>query len=126
EFYIHGAPTKLSVTLASRASAAGKSACVLTFPSRLVLSPPLIEAALHCHITIRYLYGSAADCINSFLHREHETGRNLPVEHWLANNGGAYLQISRPELSAYRIIAFTKLGERVSLSRLASQLIGGA
>jgi len=123
EFYLRGTPKSLATALAAKASSARRRACVLTFPSGVVLSTPLIEAGITSSIVVKYLYGSAADCIMSFLHRESEIGRNLPVEHWLANNGCAYLQVSRPEFEPYRVAVFTGRGTRVSLNRIAEQML---
>jgi hypothetical protein len=125
EFFVAAAAASLSAALTARAAASAKVACVLTFPSGVVLSTAHIAAAQDSNIIVRYLYGSAADCIRSFLEREQSTARNLPVEHWLANNGCAYLQVSRPEFAPYRIATFEAGGVRASAETLAAQIVGG-
>jgi shikimate kinase len=86
--------------------------CVLTFPSKLVLSPEHIKVC-ESAIQICYLYGSADHCISAFLRRESETKRNLDFRHWI-NNGGIYLEMSNPSFEPYRVHVFTHDGRKRS------------
>ncbi|HVR38281.1 MAG TPA: hypothetical protein VMU84_04245 [Thermoanaerobaculia bacterium] len=115
---------KLSAHLRERAMASGNAACVLTFPSGVTLSPLHIAAAAKSQVLIRYLYGSAADCITSFVHREAATHRNLPVPHWLANNVYAYFRISAPEFEPYRVTAFDNEGKHLPVEELTEAVLG--
>src|ERR1022692_1547936 len=75
----------IAAALTGRARAQQRAACVVSFPSQVLFSLSQITAAVEAGISVKYLYGSAAACIESFLAREKETGRNLGVEHWLIN-----------------------------------------
>jgi adenylate kinase family enzyme len=111
-FIVRGSSDLLAQTVRDRADAQGKAGAVLTFPSRLVLSAGLITAAELSGITTIILYGSGADCLESFLAREEATGRNLGAGHWILNNAGEYAQVSKPEYKRYREITFTTDGRR--------------
>jgi shikimate kinase len=90
-----------------------KISAALTFASNFVLNVDQIAAAKQAGIETVYLYGSAAHCIDRFLSREHETGRNLTVEHWLHNNERQYMEISKPAFARYRVHVFAHTGDRL-------------
>jgi hypothetical protein len=107
-------PAELAMELRRRAKQANCAGCVLSFPSGVVLPPEHISAAEKASIKVVYLYGSAAHCIHAFLERERNLGRNLGVDHWLANNCAPYITMSRPEFEPYRIDVFNIHGRRRS------------
>jgi hypothetical protein len=125
-FFEQGDVAALASALCARAASSGRPACVLTFPSGLVLSSLHIAAAADHNILVRYLYGSAADCLASFIKRERESVRNLPVQHWFANNACAYLDISTAEFARHRVIAFGNGGKHLKLAALAAAMLGTA
>ena len=51
-------------------------------------------------------------CITAFLIREQQTGRNLDLSHWIANNQSSYMRVSEPSFAPYRIHVFTHMGTR--------------
>lgn len=109
-FFNSYAPAKLVKELRKRTGAASRAACVLSFPSGVVLSPEHIEVAARAFIDAVYLYGSAAHCINAFLRRERSTGRNLGLDHWARNNWGSYAKMSVPAFEPHRIHMFSPKG----------------
>lgn len=109
-FYISRDPGDLSEALCERTVRADKPGCVVSFPGNLVLSPEHITAAEKASIEVAYLYGSAAHCVNSFLKREHKSGRRLDLYHWLSNNSRAYLEMSHPRFEPYRVHVFDIYG----------------
>ena len=100
-------------TLRQRMTSANKTNCVLTFPGGQVLSPEYIKVCA-LSVQICYLYGSAAHCINAFLQRELETGRNLDVNFWIKYNRDSYTKMSVPSLEPYRVHVFTRAGRHRS------------
>lgn len=109
-FYESKSPAAIALELRERIKRLHRTGCVLTFPSGVLLSTDHILAAAKTSIRVTYLYGSAAHCINAFLEREHSSGRNLGLGHWLINNRETYLMMSRPEFESYRTRAFTIRG----------------
>ena len=124
-FYQNNDPTALAEELHRFISRERKAGCVLSFPSGLVLSSNHIQAASVASIKVIYLYGSAAHCINAFLERERNTGRNLTLDHWIANNCAAYFMMSRPEFDSHRIHVFTQAGLRLPHKEVFAQLFSG-
>jgi hypothetical protein len=121
-FYDDTNPAALAEELRSRTVGQKKTGCVLSFPSGLVLLSNHLQAALAVSIRVVYLYGSAAHCINAFLERERNTGRNLSLDHWVANNCAAYLMMSRPEFGSHRIHVFTPTGVHRSYEDVFAEL----
>ena len=99
-------PKGLFEQLLSRAAIGGKSGAVISAPSLLILSLAHLQAVSRRGASTAILYGTAADCISSFAERETATGRQLPVEHWIANNQASYVAFSRPEYAPYRLHVF--------------------
>jgi hypothetical protein len=111
-FFEHQDASELRAELSGRAARDGKAGCVVTFPSGVVLVPGHLQAADGFSGWV--LYGTAADCILSFLEREADLSRGLNLPHWLVNNAETYLRFSMPALASYRINVFTPNGERRS------------
>jgi hypothetical protein len=112
EFYEHGNPKGLGEAVQQHLETNSKARGVLTFPGNLALSPDQMVAATQAGIRTIYLYGSAAHCITAFLIREQQTGRNLDLSHWIANNQSSYMRVSEPSFAPYRIHVFTHMGIR--------------
>jgi gluconate kinase len=110
-FYHCNKATDLATELSARAKKAGSDGFVLSFSSLVVLSPEHISDAQKAGMTVVYLYGSAAHCIDAFLKRERASGRNLGLDHWLDNNK-TYMAMSEPYFKPYRIHVFDIYGER--------------
>ena len=47
------------------------------------------------------LYGTEEECLESFLKRERESGRELPREHWLRNNSDTHKRLGDPSYERY-------------------------
>jgi hypothetical protein len=125
DFFCRGNPKGLSETLQRRLAAKSKTGCVVTFPGNLVLSPDRMIAAARAGIRTIYLYGSAADCITAFLTREQQTGRNLPLTHWIGHNWRSYMQMSEPAFAPFRIHVFTHMCTRRSHEEVFEALLKG-
>jgi hypothetical protein len=110
-FYENRNPSDLAAELRRQAKQRGAQRCVMSFSSCLVLRTDHIAAAEKESIGVAYLYGSAACCINSFLDRERNSGRDLKLDHWLQHNAGSYIEMSRPEFEKYRTHVFNIRGE---------------
>jgi gluconate kinase len=100
----------LAAILQQRLRSTSKIHAVLTFPSNLILRPGHIQAAAQAGMQAIYLSGSESNCITAFLNREGQ--KSLTPEHWMANNLGIYLEISKPEYDPYKIEVFTESGDR--------------
>lgn len=121
-FLAQGDPKPLYEVLVSRAKAEKKKGTILSLPSMIVDSELLFRAKqvpLHSII----LYGSAAECIESFLKREAETGRNLTLQHWYDNNHGTYMRMSSPECAPFRVFVFNQ-GKRRDLNEVITEILG--
>src|SRR5262249_17388895 len=105
-FQESGQATEMASTICDRVKLAQKDGAILSFPSTLVLPICHIEAAERQGIRFLILYGTGAVCLEAFLRRERESGRGLDAEHWILNNAASYAEISRPEYSKYRLMAF--------------------
>ena len=95
--------TSLALSIRDRASDVGATGAVLSFNSMLCLDPRTIQAAERQGIRTIILYGSADDCLQSFLHREATMRSGLDQAHWLRNNARTYIEHSRTEYSPYRL-----------------------
>lgn len=121
-FITQGDPKPLYEIMISRARAEKKNGAILSLPSMIPNSGLLLQAKqenLHSII----LYGSAAECIESFLKREMETGRNLSSQHWYDNNCGFYMRMSSPEFAPFRVLAFNQ-GKRKDLKGVLAEILG--
>jgi hypothetical protein len=106
EFYLRGSAKSLAHELRSRAVAGGWAGTILTFPGTVFLPKSRIQTAAKDGIVVVILYGTGAECLNSFLAREKKSRRNLTVDHWILNNQVCYAHFSRPEFTPYRVLAF--------------------
>lgn len=121
-FLGQGNPKPLYEILISRAKAEKRKGTILSLPSMIPDSGLLFRAKqenLHSIL----LYGSAAECIESFLKREAETGRNLTLQHWYDNNHGTYMRMSSPEYAPLRVFVFNQ-GKRRDLNEVITEILG--
>jgi hypothetical protein len=110
--YRNGNAAPLLGELDKRVRDSGRAGCVLTFRSTDLLLGDELQLTEKQGVGVRYLYGPAADCIDSFLQREAEQGSQLSLNHWLIHNQDSYLRISLPDLAPYRIAVFNADGTR--------------
>lgn len=110
--YRNGNATQLLAELTTRVKSLDRAGCVLTFRSTDLLLNHELEFIQKQGVVVTYLYGSAADCIFSFLQREDKQGSQLGLNHWLIHNQQSYLRMSLPDLSSYRINVFKPNGTR--------------
>lgn len=102
----------LSHELNRRAAQGDFKGVIASLPSVAVLPIALIERAKSSGITTVILYGSAADCLDSFLRREAQSGRNLAASHWATYNANPHIIHSLPEYAPYRVNAFSEGAHR--------------
>jgi hypothetical protein len=121
QFYCEFEAHPLAEELTNRVNGQQKSGCVLSFPSRVPIQLQHI-ASSSSHISLWILYGSAADCIHSFLEREKELLRNLDLEFWRSNNYELYLHYSLPHLGSQRVAAFDMNGSHRRFEDIFSEL----
>ena len=112
-FYLNGEVTGLASSIRDRVSNVGATGAVLSFNSMLCLDPRTIQAAERQGIRTFILYGSAADCLHTFLRREEAMRSGLDQAHWLRNNAQTYIEHSRTEYSPYRLRTFVMGKHRV-------------
>jgi shikimate kinase len=110
-FYHKKDSSSLVAELTQRVTSQGKAGGVATFPGNFVLFQEHITACRSL-IAIFYLYGSAEQCINAFLKREQETGRNLSLDHWMGNNYSTHPIMSDHIFEHNRVNVFTHEGSR--------------
>jgi hypothetical protein len=82
-FYTSKNAAELSTELQIRIEQAGGAGCAVSFSSGIVRSMHHIAVARTSSMKVIYLYGPAADCIEGFLEREQQSGRNLDVNLWI-------------------------------------------
>jgi hypothetical protein len=110
--YRNGNAAPLLAELNARVKLLDRAGCVLTFRSTDLLLNHELEFTQNQGVVVKYFYGTAADCIFSFLQREHKQGSQLGLNHWLIHNQQSYLRMSLPDLSSYRINVFKHNGTR--------------
>lgn len=99
----------------------GKRGVVLSFPSNLILPISHIRA-VEGKVEVVYLYGPPELCLQAFLRRERETGRNLGATYWHANNDRLCQAQASPALSPYLLPVFSGAGERRSEDCLLEEI----
>jgi hypothetical protein len=105
-FWSSGDARRLAEAIRGRVAASENRGAVLTFASPLVLTLQQISAAADVGIRVLILFGSEAECLESFLRRENASGRRLDANHWRLNNAGSYARFRLPEYGPYRVMAF--------------------
>jgi len=120
--YRNGNATPLLAKLDKRVKYLGRAGCVLTFRSTDLLLDHELQLTEKQGVVVTYLYGSAADCILSFLQREHKQGSQLGLNHWLTHNQHSYLRMSLPDLSSYRVNVFNPDGTRRHWDEISRQI----
>src|SRR5438105_10648738 len=89
-FLESGQAADLASAIRNRVEEARMDGAILSFPGRLVLPTPRIEAAKGQGIRSLILYGTGAECLKAFLQRERQAGRGLDANFWIHNNAQAY------------------------------------
>ena len=120
-FYLNGEVTSLASSIRNRVSDVGADGAVLSFTSLLCLDPRTIQAAERQGIRTIILYGSAADCLHSFVHREEATRSGLGQAHWLQYNAQTYLEHSQTEYSPYLLRTFV-MGKHRARDELVAEV----
>lgn len=96
--------------------------CVMSFSSRLILTPEHIVAANKALVRVVYLYGSREDCMKAFVERERKLRRGLDLSHWERNNKRLYAEISGPEFRENRVQAFDEDGTRRTCAAISEEI----
>jgi len=120
--YRNGNATPLLAELNTRVKSLGRTGCVITFRSTDLLLNHELEFTQKQGVIVTYFYGTAADCIFSFLQREESLGSQLGLNHWLIHNQQSYLRMSLPDLSLYRINVFKPDGTRRQWDEVSRQI----
>lgn len=121
--YRNGNMAPLLTELNTRVKSLGRAGCVLTFRSTDILLNHELEFTQRQGVIVTYFYGTAADCIFSFLQREDKLGSQLGLNHWLIHNQQSYLRMSLPDLSVYRINVFKPDGSRRQWDEVSRQIL---
>jgi hypothetical protein len=121
QFLIKSQPKPLFEIGVQRAREAGKNGIVFSFPS-LIPDAELIKQAEQEGLHSVILYGTAEECLMAFRKREQETGRNLPIEHWLANNARSFIIMGFREFAEFRVSTFVE-GNRKKLSLIIHEIL---
>ncbi len=129
QFRQSGVFQPLADSMTGRTVDGGKAGFVLGFGSGFTLPRESIEVA-NDSLRVRYLTGSPEHCIAAFLAREHETGRGLPREWWIANNlpvavrGEVLLSyLDRPSMAPCCVRAFNRDGTHRNVSEVIDDLL---
>lgn len=110
-------PDPLASALQHRIGESHCAGSILSFSSLAVPSQEQLTAARQAGISFVLMYGSGADCLRSFLEREHQLNRGLDEDHWVRHNACSYALFSSPRFDRYRLEAFAggKHRERAEL-----------
>lgn len=87
----------LNAELTRRAADVGASGCVLSLPGFPILRVGHAERTSG-QAKIIYLIGTPGQCLDSFLVREKETGRNLDMVHWANNSVRFFPELQRADI----------------------------
>lgn len=98
-------PSELAASLHRRCSRACRGV-VLSFQSKVLPSPTMLQAAERNGISSIILYGSLAECRQAFLEREQHLMRGLDERHWMKHNEKAHGMFSHPAYQPYRLAMF--------------------
>ncbi len=101
----------LNAELSRRSAALGASGCVLSLPGFPILRVGHAERT-GGQAKIIYLIGTPGQCLDSFLAREKETGRNLDMVHWAKNSVGFFPELQRADIQPLCIPCFDANGRR--------------
>ncbi|MGB8918732.1 MAG: shikimate kinase [Candidatus Sulfotelmatobacter sp.] len=121
EFWDRCQAGAIASTLRARVLNDGARGAVLTFPSLVVFSVQQLAVLEQAGIRVLVLYGSEEDCLAAFLKREKELGRNLPKEHWLANNSEVHKRLGDASYERYRLDGFQS-GQRLDRALLTAKV----
>lgn len=123
-FFINGVARPMVDALRARIAAQRRAGITLTFPNLLVLTPEQLNVLAHEGVTSLILYGTASECLDSFVASE-AVHRRLsgadPISHWITNNQNSYMIFSRPEYGAFRFPVFNN-GRRLADAKLVAEI----
>ena len=122
--FLFGDASPLSDELRRRSRNVDAAACIVSFPSGVVLTAEQIAVADAAGIAVRILYGSRDDCVRAFLMREAASHRRLDREHWLLYNRQTHDTFGAPEFAQYRVVTFGNNGSRPPIELLADAICG--
>lgn len=97
--------------------AKGRRGVVMSLSS--CLAPP-VEALRQSRglLKFAFLHGVEQTCLEAFVEREKESGRNLPESHWHLNNRQILSALADPGYQPYLVEAFHPDGSRKSCEEL--------
>ncbi len=122
--FVAGDASPLSDELRRRSENANAAACIVSFPSGVVLTAAQIVVAHAAGIAVRILYGSRDDCVRAFLTREAASDRRLDREHWLHYNRHTHDTFGAAEFSPYRLVTFGSNGSRLPIELIVDAICG--
>lgn len=114
----------LSAELRGRMRRGAAKGCVVTFPGGIAPPLELIRAAERAELRIVCLHAPAADCVDAYLERERDSGRNPSRTHWFAHNARCYCQFAQAEYAPYRVATFNERGQPRPNGDLLAQILG--
>jgi hypothetical protein len=94
---------------------------VQSFGSAVYLASEQMASARSAGLSLIYLCGEQEECLQSFLSREANTGRNLDADHWRRFNFAIFQHLLGPACQPHRVEAF-RGGRRRSLEELAAEI----
>ena len=106
EFMERNDPAALAAEIRRRILSSRRKGAVVSFPSTIVFSVEQIQAASRHGLCIAVLHGTRADCLASFLRREHELNRGLGEAHWIQHNKDSHALFGAPPYAPRLIPAF--------------------
>ena len=98
----------LVVALESRREGPSPVGIVVTFDSRMTLSPRQHAAVVRAGIDLVVLYGTGAACLDGAVERERSRGNVMPPARWIEHNARSYAELSLPHLAPHRVDAFQR------------------
>ena len=106
EFRTQNNPANLAGEIRRRILSSRSKGALVSFPSTIALSAEQIQAAKSLGICVAVLYGTRADCLQSFLRRERALNRGLDEAHWTKHNEESLALFDAPPYAPHRIPAF--------------------
>lgn len=118
-FIEHARIVPLVDELSARAALAGRDGVALTLPNSVVPSARHRAALGRAGVRTLIPYGTAAECLDGWVAREHAEGRPADPEFWIASNALPYAFFSAPEHAHHRVSSF-RGGEFIGADALAA------
>ena len=112
ELYNDRKPKKFADKIRKRSQAKSCRGGAISFAGNCIFSKEFLLSLAPLGFRCVILYGTGADCLNSFLKREKANERGLDINHWLTFNTQSYATLSLPELEEFRLNVFNNKGRR--------------